>query len=131
MIGLDTNVLIRYFTRDDQIQSARATKIMEHGLSLDEPGFVSVVVMAEMAWVLKGTYAQTNEEIAQAIERMLQADTLVVQNEQQVFEATVALKSGRASFADALVGALGRWAGCVSTVTFDKRAARLKEFELV
>jgi predicted nucleic-acid-binding protein len=62
---------------------------------------------------------------------MLQADTLAVQNEQQVFTAMVALRRGRGAFADALIGALGTWAGCESTLTFDKKALRLAGFELL
>jgi predicted nucleic-acid-binding protein len=61
---------------------------------------------------------------------MLQANTLSIQNEQEVFTAMVALKTGKGSFAEALIGALGAWAGCTSTLTFDQKAARLKEFQL-
>jgi predicted nucleic-acid-binding protein len=85
--------------------------------------------MAETVWVLESVYDQTGNEIARTVERMLQADTLVVQNEQEVFTAAQMLKSGRGEFADALIGALGTWAGCENTLTFDKRAARLDGFE--
>jgi predicted nucleic-acid-binding protein len=81
-------------------------------------------------WVLDTVYGLTAREIAQAVERMLQADTLLIQNEQEVFTAMSALKSGQGSFADALVGALGKWAGCGSTLTFEK-AGRLEGFVLV
>jgi predicted nucleic-acid-binding protein len=87
--------------------------------------------MVETVWVLDTVYGLPALEIAQAVERMPQADTLVVQNEQEVFTAVVALKSGRGSFADALVGALGAWAGCGSTLTFYRKAARLEGFEVV
>jgi predicted nucleic-acid-binding protein len=60
---------------------------------------------------------------------MLQADTLIVQSEQEVFIAAVALKYGRVSFADALIAALGTWAGCVYTLTFDKKASPLTGFD--
>jgi predicted nucleic-acid-binding protein len=130
MTGLDTNVLVRYFAQDDPIQSRRATEIIERRLTEDEPGFVSILTMAETVWVLSRIYDLTDLEIAGAVERMLQADTLVIQNEQEVFTATVTLRTGRGSFADALIGALGKWAGCASTLTFDKKASRLKGFEL-
>ncbi len=131
MIGLDTNVVVRYLAQDDPVQSAKATQIFERRLTEQEPGFISLVTMVETVWVLDRVYGLTAREIAQAVERMLQADTLVVQNEQEVFIAVVALKSGRGSFADALVGALGAWAGCNSTLTFDKKAGRLSGFEVV
>jgi predicted nucleic-acid-binding protein len=131
MIGLDTNVLVRYFAQDDPVQSPKATEIMELRLTEDQPGFVSVVTMVETVWVLSSIYELSDHEIASAVERMLQADTLVIQNEQEVFTAAVALKAGRGSFADALIGALGTWAGCASTLTFDRKASRLGTFEIL
>jgi predicted nucleic-acid-binding protein len=131
MIGLDTNVVVRYLAQDDPIQSPKATLIFERRLTEQEPGFISLVTMVETVWVLDTVYGLTAREIAQAVERMLQADTLLIQNEQEVFTAVVALKSGRGSFADALVGALGTWAGCSSTLTFDRKAGRIQGFEVV
>jgi predicted nucleic-acid-binding protein len=131
MIGLDTNVVIRYLAQDDQIQSPKATQIFERRLTEREPGFISLVTMVETVWVLDTVYGLPAQEIAQAVERMLQVDTLVVQNEQEVFTAMVALKSGRGSFADTLVGALGIWAGCGSTLTFDRKAGRVEGFKVV
>ena len=61
-------------------------------------------------------------EISDAVERMLQADTLVIQNEQEVFTAMIALRTGTGSFADALIRELARWAGCAITFTFDRRS---------
>jgi predicted nucleic-acid-binding protein len=130
MTGLDTNILVRYLTQDDPVQSLKATQIMEHHLTEDQPGFISLVTIAEVAWVLERTYRRSNREIARAIEAMLQADSLFMQNEQEVFTAMVALKTGRGSFADALIAALSRWAGCNSTLTFDKKASRIDGFEL-
>jgi len=130
MTGLDTNVLIRYLTQDDPVQSPRATAIIEKRLTEDRPGFISLVTMAEIVWVLDTFYELPAASIAAAVERMLQADTLVIQNEQEVFTAMVALKAGRGSFADALIAAVGAWAGCATTLTFDKKALRLAGFQL-
>jgi predicted nucleic-acid-binding protein len=131
MKGLDTNVLVRYFAQDDPVQSRKATEIMERWLTEDEPGFVSLVTMVETVWVLSRVYDLSSQEIANVVEGMLQSDTLVIQNEQEVFTAVAALRAGRGSLADALVSALGRWAGCTATVTFDKKTSRLEGFELV
>jgi predicted nucleic-acid-binding protein len=131
MIGLDTNVVVRYLAQDDPVQSAKATQIFERRLTEREPGFISLVTMVETVWVLDTVYGLTAQEIAHAVERMLQVDTLLIQNEQEVFTAVVALKLGRGSFADALVGALGAWAGCSSTLTFDRKAGRVEGFEVL
>jgi predicted nucleic-acid-binding protein len=125
MIGLDTNVLVRYLAQDDPVQSRKATEIIEGRLTQANPGFISVVAMVETVWVLDRAYRLAPLEIAAAIERTLQADVLEVEDEQEVFSAMIALKQRRGSFADALIGALGAKAGCVCTVTFDQRALRL------
>ena len=130
MKGLDTSILIRYLTQDDPVQSKRANEIIDHELSKGVPGFVSLVTIAETAWVLRSRYKATTEEIATAVERILASDVLKVQNEQQVYEAMVALKAGEGTFADALICALGAWAGCSSTLTFDS-GSRLRQFEVV
>ena len=130
MIGLDSNILVRYLTQDDPLQSRKATEIIERRLSEENPGFVSIVVMVETVWVLDRAYRLAAHEIAAAVERMLQADALVVENEQVVFLAMIALKKGQGSFADAVIAALGARANCSCTLTFDQKALRLLGFEL-
>jgi predicted nucleic-acid-binding protein len=131
MIGLDTNVLIRYLTYDDPIQSAKATEIIERRLTPKNPGFVSIVAMVETVWVLDRAYSLTAQEISTAVERLLQVEVLAIENEQQVFTAMVALKQGRGSFSDALIAQLGVRAGCARTLTFDRKALRLPGFEIL
>lgn len=131
MIGIDTNVLVRYLAQDDPVQSSRATELIEQQLSEQDPGFISTVAMIEMAWVLSRSYHLPDRQVAAAIEGVLQADVLVVEHEQAVFTSMIALKDGRGSFADALIGSLGAAAGCSCTVTFDRKAVRLAEFDLL
>lgn len=130
MVGLDTNVLVRYLAQDHVAQARQATRIIERQLTEDRPGFISLVTMVETVWVLDHVYGLSNQEVAAAVERILQADTLLVQNEQEVFTAMIALKTGSGSFSDALIGALGEWAGCTATLAFNKKAKRLKQFQL-
>ena len=132
MIGLDTNVLLRYLTQDDPKQSDRATEIIEGRLTEQEPGFVSLVCILEVVWVLKSLYKRTRHQIANDIEMLLAADTLEIQNEQEVYYAVVSLRNGIGTFEDALIGSLGAWRGCLATLTFDEDAAkRLHGFQLI
>ena len=131
MIGLDTNVVVRYLTQDDPVQSPIATELIERKLTEANPGYINVVVMAELAWVLERVYRLTNAELAAAIERLLQLDAIVVENEEDVFVAMIALRAGQGSFADALIAALNTRAGCSHTVTFDRKAPRLPGFALL
>lgn len=131
MIGLDANILVRYLAQDHPIQSAKATEIIERRLTEENPGFVSTVTMVETVWVLDRAYGLGSAEIAAAIERMLQIDVLLAENEQEVFTAMIALKQGKGSFADAIILALGAKAGCSHTLTFDRKASRISGFKVI
>lgn len=132
MIGLDTNVLLRYLVQDDPTQSPKASEVIERRLSKDNPGFVSLVCVLEIVWILGSLYKRSRGQIADHVEMLLAADTLEVQNEQEVYQAVVALKNGSGTFQDALIGALGVWRGCSATLTFDQNAAkRLNGFQLL
>lgn len=130
MIGLDTNILVRYLTQDAPLQSPKASEIIERRLTEANPGFVSIVAMVETVWVLERAFGLATRDIVRAVERVLQTDVLVVENEQEVFTAMIALKEGQGSFADAVIAALGARMGCSYTLTFDRKAARLPGFEL-
>jgi predicted nucleic-acid-binding protein len=129
VIGLDTNILIRYFTQDDPRLSPVANLII-HGLSESSPGFISLVTLAETIWVLDRTYGLAREELVRILNGLLETATFRIQNELQVFAAMAVFESGTAGFSDALVGTLDTWAGCSHTVTFDRKAARLPGFQL-
>jgi len=131
MIGIDTNILVRYLAQDDPQQSPLADDVFEHQLSAANPGFVSVVTMVETVWVLERAYRLEPDALAAAIESVLQADVVVVEAEQEVFTAMSVLKRGWGSFADALIAALGAKAGCSYTLTFDREASSLEGFRLL
>jgi predicted nucleic-acid-binding protein len=123
---------LRYLVEDDRAQTLRAAEIVERHLTGQDPGFVSLVAVLEVVWVLGSLYKRTRSEIADHIEMMLAADTLEVQNEQEVYEAVVALRNGRGTFEDALIGSLGVWRGCSATLTFESNAAKcLNGFQLI
>jgi predicted nucleic-acid-binding protein len=129
VIGLDTNILVRFLMVDDPAQSARAARVMET-LSEEEPGFVSVVVLAETVWVLDRFYRQDRATIADVVQELLSSDSLALEHSAAVAWALGATRDQGADFADALIGAIAAEAGCERTLTFDRRAARLPGFTL-
>jgi predicted nucleic-acid-binding protein len=131
MIGLDTNVLVRYFAQDDPEQSRKATVLIEQQLTQQNPGFVSIVALAETVWVLKRAYRLNNEQIGVVVQRMLEADVLVMEHEPEVGAAMRALREGHGWFTDALIGLINRSSGCARTVTFDRKALKLPWFNLL
>lgn len=131
MIGLDTNVLIRYITQDDPLQSPKAIAFIERRLSPSNPGYVSVVAIVELVWVLESSYDYSNEQIVGVLEMLLSADSLVIQDAQGVSIALTAVKQDNGDFTDVLLAAICARAGCTRTVTFDRKASRLPGFSPV
>ena len=128
MTGLDANVLLRFLVQDDPIQSPIATQFIRETCSEASPGYISLVALAETVWVLASTYKLRRPDIGDAVEVLLLADTLSVQDEYQVYSALQIFRSGAGDFADALILALNQRAGCSTSVTFDVKASRLEGF---
>jgi predicted nucleic-acid-binding protein len=124
MIGLDTNVLARYIAEDDAAQSAAAARVLE-SLSAESPGFVPLVVIAELVWVLQFSYRFNKREVADVVEKLLRSAELMLENAEIVARALREFRRSRADFADCLIERCAHAAGCQHTVTFDKRAASL------
>jgi predicted nucleic-acid-binding protein len=130
MIGLDTNILLRYFTQDDPAQFMIARELIEERLTAENPGFMSLVTIVELAWTLKTRFKLSNALIASMIDHLLSAHKLVLQNQYEVFLCVVALEDDK-DFADSLIAALGTSAGCAHTLTFDRKASRLPGMQLI
>ena len=127
MIGLDTNVLARYLTQDDVRQAALASRLIENELTIASPGFISLVVLAELCWVLSRLYSATMDELADMISDLLNTPQIQVERREVVQAAIRRFKRGKsrkAGLVDALIAELARSEGCTSTVTFDKAAVR-------
>lgn len=130
MIGIDTNILIRFLTRDDPAQWRIARAVLTEQISEDTPGWISCIVIAETAWVLRSTYGYTNADIAGAIDSLILGATLVMEHEPQVVEAVYQARENGFDLADVLIASLAEKAGCTHTLTFDRKAARLPGFQL-
>ena len=130
MIGLDTNVLVRYIMQDDARQSLRATKLME-SLTVDEPGFVSLVSVVELGWVLSSSYDLDREQVVQALELLLRTKPLVIDRADEVIKALRVFKASSADFADCLIERTAASAGCGRTMTFDVGAAKSAGMTLI
>ena len=130
MIGVDTNVLVRYIAQDDSKQSPKATRLIE-ALTVDAPGYVSIVSVVELVWVLTGCYALTRSEICEVLETLLRTKEIIVANADTVWKALRLFKEGKADFADCLIERSANEAGCSHTTTFDRDAARHCGMQLI
>jgi predicted nucleic-acid-binding protein len=130
MIGLDTNVLVRYLTHDEPKQTAAAMRVM-NSLSFESPGFLSLIVTAELVWVLAISYRYQKKEIEVVIENLLRSKELVIERADIVAQAARAFRAGRADFADYLIERCAHAAECQFTVTFDQKAAQVPGMQLL
>jgi predicted nucleic-acid-binding protein len=122
MIGLDTNVLVRYIMQDDAKQAALASRLVE---SLgDSAGYIPVVVIAELSWVLSSAYDLSRQQLGEALEGVLRSKEWVVEKADIVWQAVRLFQNGGADFADCLIFRSAAAAGCEKTVTFDRSAAK-------
>lgn len=123
MIGLDTNVLVRYLTQDDPAQARQAGELIE-SFTADHPGFVSLVALVELTWVLQSCYQVKRQNLVKLLKLLLGTKELIIQDAAWVWRALRRFDTTTADFADCLIEHCGRAVGCQSTVTFDRQAIK-------
>jgi predicted nucleic-acid-binding protein len=131
MIGIDTNLLLRLIVGDDPKQAVAARDFLRDNCSADEPGYVCNIVLVEMVWTLARAYGFTRDQIADAIEQVLETAQLDIESSNDVAAAVKDYRSGTADFADCLLVRVNSAAGCTHTATFDRKPAKLAGFELL
>jgi len=131
MIGLDTNVLVRYIVQDDPKQSRIATRLIESRCTPDSPGYISFIVLVEVVWVLARAYGYSRAVISGVLQQILSTAELAVEDHAIAWLALTDYQGGIPSYSDCLIGRIHQTKGCETTVTFDKKAARLEIFQLL
>jgi len=129
MKGLDTHILIRYLTRDDEIQANKVKKLFKDKEASNEKLFVSLAVALEIMWVLKSGYHLENGDILDSLKKLIGLSFLKFEHENSLLELIAHGENGDLS--DQLIGLIGKSSGCSSTITFDKVASKLETFELL
>lgn len=128
MLGIDTNVLVRFLVRDDETQFEKARRLIKREVGAEEDIFVSLLVLMEAEWVLRSRYGLQKTEIMEAISGLLDAAEVRFEDEPAIEETLFTWKDSAADFADCLIGAHNRRLGCRATATFDARAVKLPAF---
>ncbi len=128
MLGVDTNVLVRYLTRDNQPQHEKARRMIDREVAKGEPVLVSLLVLLETERVLRSRYEMAKADIVTAFSALLDTADLTFEDEPSVETAVYSWKESAADFADCLIEARNRRLGCRATATFDVRALKLAGF---
>jgi predicted nucleic-acid-binding protein len=129
VIGIDTNVLVRYVTQDDADQARQANDLIDQ-LTESRPGYITTIVLAETYWVLRRGYKADKKSVVTVLQGLLDSKEIIVERADTVRRALRRAGDG-ADFADALITELGVDAGCEHTVTFDQNAARTAGMRLL
>ena len=128
MLGIDTNVLVRFLVPDDESQFEKARKLIKREVAAGRRVFVSQLVLLETEWVLRSRYGLSKIESIAAISGLLDAVDVRFEDEPAIEVALFVWKVSAADFAACLIGARNKRLGCQATTTFDSRAAKLAGF---
>jgi predicted nucleic-acid-binding protein len=128
MLGIDTNVLIRFLVRDDQTQFEKARKLLKREASNGRRVFINQLVLLETEWVLRSRYGLAKTQMLDTISGLLDAPDVQLEDEPSIEEALFVWRDANAEFADCLIGARNRRLGCRATATFDTKASKLPGF---
>jgi predicted nucleic-acid-binding protein len=130
MIGLDTNVLLRYLVQDDARQADQAERFLATACFADDPAFINRIVLCELVWMLESGYRYPRARVASALETIFRTRQFVVEDAQEAWTSLAIYRDG-GDFSDALIAAVNLSHGCTDTATFDRRAARHPGFRPV
>jgi predicted nucleic-acid-binding protein len=128
MLGIDTNVLVRFLVRDDLAQFEKARSLIHQEVSAGNRVVINQLVLLETEWVLRSRYSLTKQQVMETISALLDAPDVQLEDEPAVEEALYVWRDNRADFADCLIGARNRRLGCRATASLDVRAAKLPGF---
>jgi predicted nucleic-acid-binding protein len=130
MIGIDTNILVRYFTQDDLEQAKIVEHIIDTHATSANSIFINNIVMCELIWVLERGYKYSREEIGKLIKQMLSTEEFAFENQELLWLALNGYNQNNLDFADALIGEINKEFDCIETLTFDKGALKANHFKL-
>jgi predicted nucleic-acid-binding protein len=119
MIGLDTNILVRYLTQDDPGQSKKANAEIEKGLATGHKFFITDIVLCELVWVLETAYGYDRREIVPVLENILRTKQFQFANKDLLWKSLADYRTKKGDFADHFIGNTCHKAGCSKTLTFD------------
>lgn len=127
MLAIDTNVFLRIFVSDNDIQSLKAKKFIQAERVL----FVSTIVFCETIWVLTSYFKYNKSQLSEFLEKVLKAHQFVFEHKDALWEAFQLYQHSNIGITDCIISTIAKTHGCNAVATFDKKAAKLKNFKLI
>lgn len=117
MIGLDTNVLVRYLVQDNPEQAQQAKCAIEQATAKNIPIFINQIVICELLWVLSYSYDYSKDALIDLLQKILSTKQFEMEGREILWAAFGLYKKSKADFADCLLGIKNHRAGCSTTMT--------------
>src|SRR5262245_59023646 len=131
LIGIDTNVMIRFLVQDDPVQSTRASNLIEDAVSQGQFILINRIVLCEIVWVLQTAYEYRRDEVLDTIEKILETAEFEIEDKDAAWQALQDSRQYQADFTDCLIGRQNKMLGSENTVTFDKKLKRIPSFNVL
>lgn len=131
MIGVDTNVLIRFFIEDEPKQAELARQLLLKAKQQNAQILINAVVLCELVWVLESGYCYAKTDIISLIQKILSTKQFEIPNKKIVWRALDDYRSGPFDFSDCIIGQINQDRGVSETVSFDKALKKLGHFRVI
>jgi predicted nucleic-acid-binding protein len=131
MIGIDTNVLVRYLTQDDARQARVVDSFLSDAVDKGTRLHIDDIVLCELVWVLRGAYRFSKATIVSTLDKIMSTGSFSFDDRELLRKALHDYRDGDGDFADHVIGHRNIKAGCEQTVTFDRSLAGSASFNLL
>ena len=131
MIGVDTNILLRFALRDDAAQFPAASAFLEDASRLDEPAVVCPVALVEFVWTLMRRHRFSKHRVIDILDALTDSGRVIYSDDSLIRDCVDQWRVGDADLPDYLIAAVNLHAGARTTLTFDQTAAQEPGFSLL
>ena len=129
MIAVDTNILVRYITGDDEVQSKLASTLLDQYAGKEKSILINNIVLCELIWVLSRGYKYSKEQITGIIKTLLTTIEFDFEDHEIAFLAALEYETSKADYSDILIGLTNHRIKNVTTYSFDQNALKSKYFK--
>lgn len=131
MKGLDTNILVRFLTRDDAKQTQKVYEIFKNAELEKDELYISSLVILELMWVLGSVYEISRKDILDSIGDLLLLPILKFEHQSNIQKFIYDAYGNNHDLSDLLIAYSAYYQGCQTTLTFDKKVSKFDLFELI
>lgn len=131
ILGLDTNVVVRFLVKDDEIQAQKVYALFKKIEKNKGKAYLSLLVIQETIWVLESAYDFEKSDILNAIKDFKELSFIICESTETVLQFLEDAETSSYELSDLLIAYSSKTNGCDKVYTFDKKASKHALFELL